>query len=107
LGGQFEIVPESLVSASDGLARSADDHAAAVQKLQSSVLGAGSPWGSDEIGSMFGAAYEEVSRLGIEALNALTEGMRGTADGLQAMARNTRQTDQDSAAAFGNLDIGL
>ena len=104
---QFEIFPESLDSSSKGLARSADDHAAAVQKLQSRILGDGSPWGSDEIGSLFGEAYEEVCKLGIEALTTLTEGLRGAADGLQAMARNTQQADQNSATGFQQLEINL
>lgn len=107
MGDQFEIVPESLESASRSLARSADDHAAAVQKLQSRIVGAGSPWGSDEIGSMFGEAYDAVSRMGIEALNTLTAGVRGTGEGLGAMARNTQQADQDNTAALGNLGSAL
>ncbi|MGH3874405.1 MAG: hypothetical protein ACRDSR_23375 [Pseudonocardiaceae bacterium] len=107
MGDQFDIVPESLTSASKSLTQSADDHAAAVQKLQSRILGAGSPWGSDEIGSMFGEAYNEVSKLGIEALTALTEGVRGTADGLQAMAHNTQQSDRDAAAGFENMGVTL
>lgn len=104
---QLVIVPQSLESASQGLTRSADDHAAAVQKLQSRITGAGSPWGSDEIGSLFGPAYDEVCRLAIEALNTLTEGVRGTGDGLAAMAGNTQQTDQDAATEFGNLGTAL
>lgn len=103
----FEIIPGSLESASAGLNRSADDHAVAVQQLQSRILGAGSPWGSDEIGSMFGPVYEEVSQLGIQALTTLTEGMRGTAEGLAAMARTTQQTDQDEASAYQSLETSL
>ncbi|MGH3924763.1 MAG: hypothetical protein ACRDTJ_15495 [Pseudonocardiaceae bacterium] len=56
---------------------------------------------------MFGEAYDAVSRLGIEALKTLTAGVRGTADGLAAMARNTQQTDQDNATEFGTMGAAL
>lgn len=67
--GWGRVLLTSLESASRGLARSVDDHEVAVQKLQSGVLGAGSPWGSDEVGALSSDAYDIVIEIEFKSMS--------------------------------------
>ena len=105
--GQFRITPESLRSASEQFQRSSDELAQAVQTLQARVLGAGSPWGRDEIGSVFAEAYGECSSMGLQAMQHLADQLAGIAEGLQQMGQNVESADQAGQTAFDQIHSGL
>ena len=105
--GQFNIRPESLLSASRQFERSREDLAQALATLQAKVLGAGSPWGHDEMGTIFAEAYTECSTMGLQAMAHLVEQLGGVADGLQWMGQNVETTDQAHQTAFDQAQSKL
>ncbi len=105
--GQFNIRPESLVSASQQFQRSGDELAQAIQTLQARVLGAGAPWGRDEMGSVFAEAYAECSSMGLQAMQHLADQLASIAEGLQQMGQNLESADQAGQTAFDQTRSGL
>ncbi len=105
--GQFRIRPESLIGASEQFQRSSDELAQAVQTLQSNVLGAGSPWGHDEMGSVFAEVYTECSGMGLQAMQHLADQLASIAEGLQQMGQNVESADQAGQNAFDQIRSGL
>jgi uncharacterized protein YukE len=101
--GEFRVSPESLLAAAQQTQRLAEDLAAATEKLRSRVLGAGSPWGGDEMGTMFAAAYTQGTQLGLEVLNDLAQHLAEMAGSLAQMSENTKATDEANAAGFKQL----
>ncbi|KWW99046.1 hypothetical protein LI90_678 [Carbonactinospora thermoautotrophica] len=107
MSDRFEISPESLRAASRGMRRCAEDFAAAVERLRGRVLGAGSPWGGDEFGTLFGTAYTGCTELGLRALDHLAGQLGDVAEALGRMGANTQGTDEANAAGFRRLEGGV
>jgi hypothetical protein len=101
--GEFRVSPDSLLTAARQTQRSAEDLAAATEKLKSRVLGAGSPWGSDEMGTVFASVYTEGTQLGLEVLNELAQHLAEMAASLAQMSENHLATDEANAAGFKQL----
>jgi uncharacterized protein YukE len=101
--GEFRISPQSLQTASQQTQRSADDLRAATEKLRSKVLGAGSPWGADEMGTVFATAYTECTHLGIDVLRELSQHMEDMATSLARMSENTQAADDANADGFDQI----
>ncbi len=101
--GGFRISPDSLLTAAQRTQRAAEDLAAATEKLRSRVLGAGSPWGGDEMGTVFASVYTEGTQLGLEVLNELAQHLDEMAASLAQMSANTQATDEANAAGFKQL----
>src|SRR5579859_2660807 len=103
MAGDFSIDPKSLDAAALRMQRCSDDFAAAVQKLSGRVLGAGSPWGNDPMGTIFAEAYTECTGAGLQALAHLGDVMGSVAVGLAKMAESTRVTDQSASTAMDGM----
>lgn len=101
--GEFRIGPGSLRAASQQTRRYAQDLTAAAEKLRSKVLGAGSPWGGDEMGTTFAAAYTECTQMGLGVLSELGQHLEEMATSLAKMADSTQATDEANAAGFKQL----
>lgn len=98
--GDFSIDPKSLDAAALQMQRCSVDYLAAVQKLSGQVLGAGSPWGNDPMGTIFAEAYAECSGAGLQALAHLGDMIESVAVGLAKMAETTQSTDQSASTAM-------
>src|SRR4029077_2789893 len=105
--GRFDIRPDSLLAAAAKFDRPAQDLAQAIEALQSRVLGSGSPWGKDELGSIFAEAYVECSDVGRQAMEHLAEQLGSIAVGLQTMGQNLTNADQAGTAMFDQTASGL
>lgn len=105
--GKFNIRPESLLGASRQFQRSSDELAQAIQTLQARILGAGSPWGRDEMGSIFAEAYTECTAMGLQAMKHLSDQLSTIAEGLQAMEHNLTSADQAGQTTFDQTGAGL
>lgn len=105
--GKLDIRPDSLLAAAAKFDRSAQELAQAIEALQSRVLGSGSPWGKDELGSIFAEAYVECSDVGLLAMAHLAEQLGSIAVGLQAMGQNLSTADQAGVAIFDQTASGL
>ena len=101
--GDFRISPNALMAAGQRTQRAAESLAAATEKLRSRVLGAGSPWGGDEMGTVFASVYTEGTQLGLEVLNEMAQHLEEMATSLAQMSENTQATDDANAAGFKNL----
>jgi uncharacterized protein YukE len=101
--GDFRINPESLRAASLQTRRHAQHLTAAAEKLRSRVLGAGSPWGSDEMGTVFATAYTECTQMGLGVLTDLGLHLDEMATSLAQMSDNTQSTDEANAAGFKQI----
>ena len=101
--GDFRISPESLRAASVQTRRHAQDLSAATEKLRSRVLGAGSPWGSDEMGTVFATAYTECTLMGLGVLTDMGLHLEEMASSLAQMSDNTQSTDEANAAGFKQI----
>src|SRR5712692_8642537 len=104
--GQFRIRPESLIGASEQFQRSSAELAQAIQTLQAKVLGAGSPWGRDEIGSVFAEAYAECSSMGLQAMQHLADQLASIADGLKHMCHYVYSADKPGHTADDHIRSG-
>jgi hypothetical protein len=72
----------------------------AVKGLSAEVLGAGSPWGADEPGSLFGMAYVEVTEHALDVYSSMAVQLTDIAAGVRFMADGYDQTEQDNTAMF-------
>lgn len=101
--GELRVSPDSLLAAGAQTRHLAEDLAAATEKLKSRVLGSGSPWGGDEMGTVFASVYTEGTKLGQEVLTELAQHLAEMAASVAQMAENTRATDEANAAGFKQL----
>jgi uncharacterized protein YukE len=98
--GEFEIDPDVLRSASEAMQRYTDEFARSVQTLSARTTGAGSPWGADEMGSLFGMAYTEASQLGFQALSHLADVLGGMAEALGKVGEVIEAADKGQGQTF-------
>lgn len=101
----FDIRPESVEGAAEAIGDGQRDLQTALDKLRAAVSGGiGS---GDEVGSVFQAAYAEVTQTALDALAHLGGQLGAAAEGLRQMSGNTTTTDEASAQAvqriYGNL----
>jgi hypothetical protein len=104
--GEFSIDPELLRAASEAMRRYVDEFNSNVQTLSAKVTGAGSPWGDDEMGSLFGTAYNEATQLGFQALNHVTDLFSGMADALAKVGEVLQAADQGQSQTFDQQPTG-
>lgn len=101
----FNIRPESVDEASKAILRGQQDFQTALEKLRTHVSGGiGS---GDEVGSVFQAAYAEVTQMGLGALAHLGGQLGAVAAGLQQMSGNTTTTDAAQTQALQRIQVNL
>src|SRR4051794_10899711 len=77
----FAVDPQRLSASGSALQHVAARLASEVASFQSELAGFGAPWGSDDIGSLIGAAHDEVSSWAFECYqDALDEMASAGAD---------------------------
>jgi uncharacterized protein YukE len=103
VSNRFEITPGLLDAAAQGIARSGEDFAAAVERLRSQLLEAGSPWGDDGTGAMFGEIYTECTAVGLQALDHTAQLLGNIAARLDQMALNVLAEDEGNATEFRKI----
>lgn len=101
----MKVDPDRLAGAATSLARCAEDLGSSLESLQSTVT-TNNPWGNDEPGSLFGAAYVEVLHHAMEVydshLGLLVEAARNLAE----WSARLRRTEQQNVARFDRLGSG-
>lgn len=80
------------------------DLSRAAGRLRADVTGAGSPWGGDEFGTVFAAAYTSVTDLALDKYEELATRLTEAGDDLRIMADDVEGTDR--ANATGITDAG-
>jgi uncharacterized protein YukE len=103
MSADFEIHPESLQRASAGMQRCSDELVTAVETLKARVTGAGSPWGADDSGSIFGDFYTACTRAGYASFQELCDHMTDLSKALTQLHENTAAADDASARGFDRI----
>lgn len=103
MSAEFNISPQSLETAAQGMQRCSEDLATAVEKLRTRVLDHGSPWGQSSGGSLFGEVYTECTGLGLQSLAHMAEVLGTVASGLNQMSQNLQAVDQANAGNFSKV----
>lgn len=98
--GEFSIDPELLRTASESMRRYVDELDRNIRILSTKVTGAGSPWGDDEMGTLFGTAYTEATQLGLQALDHVTGLLGGMAQALAKVGEVIQAADQSQSQTF-------
>ena len=99
----FMVDPERLGSSGAALQEVSTRLAAGLANLRSELAGYGAPWGSDDIGSLIGAAHDEVSSYAFECYqDALDEIAAAGADVVEIGLRYA-EVDENIGRRFTGL----
>ena len=99
----FMIDPERLSASGSALQGVAARLSAELASFQSELAGFGAPWGNDDIGSLIGAAHDEVSSWAFECYqDALDEMAAAGADVVDISAQYT-EVDENVSRRFRGL----
>ncbi|WP_147252679.1 hypothetical protein [Micromonospora endolithica] len=91
LAGSAQAIAGAAVELEDGL-----------RALDATVT-SGNPWGADEPGSLFGAAYTEVLSHALQTYDSHVQQLLGAAEGLADWAGQVVEADQRSEELFRSL----
>lgn len=101
----FTVDPQRLAASGSALQRVAARLSAELALFRSELAGFGTPWGSDDIGSLIGAAHDEVSSWAFECYqDALDEMAAAGADVVDIGARYTDADENVGRRFHGLLD---
>lgn len=99
----FRIDPARLSSSGSALQSVASRLSSELASFQSELAGFGAPWGNDDIGSLIGAAHDEVSSWAFECYrDALDEMASAGADVVDISAQYT-EVDENVSRRFREL----
>ncbi|MEV4622708.1 hypothetical protein AB0J74_28845 [Asanoa sp. NPDC049573] len=96
----FSVDPHSLDASGVELSRVAGEFASALRAFQAELSGFGAPWGADEIGSLIGAAHEEVAEWAFECFAAAADEVEAAGFDLGGMAAGYREVEDRIRGAF-------
>ncbi|GIF45600.1 hypothetical protein DFJ67_0766 [Asanoa ferruginea] len=96
----FHVDPQALGVSGASLERVGTEFATALRAFQSELAGFGAPWGSDEIGSLIGAAHEEVASWAFECFSAAASEVAAAGVDLGGMAAGYREVEEQIRGAF-------
>jgi hypothetical protein len=97
----FNISPPALRQSADGLVDVVDRLADALTRLEGTLRGYGSPWGTGPIGSLIGELYQGVHDMAMGSLEANAEALSEYAQGLDTMAEDLELLESQIEEGFG------
>ena|SRR5947209_2774814 len=100
--GEFLIKPWEVHGEGREFESISNDFARAALALEQGLTGLGTPWGGDEPGSGFGAAYGEAQPELLAGLHGLADRLGGIGTGLHTMADRTSGTEDEVTATFSS-----
>jgi hypothetical protein len=101
------IDPEGLRSSGDGLQEISDRFLRELRAFLSDLGQFGAPWGDDDIGSLIGAACEEVTAYAAECFEAAIEELGVVGVDLNGMAHRAEEDERLIDEHFTGLGRGL
>ncbi|MBW3556065.1 MAG: hypothetical protein KY454_03900 [Actinobacteria bacterium] len=96
MAGDFDVSPQTLHVAAEGVGRAADRLDDAVAELRSAMGRLDGCWGDDEPGRAFGGHYSPNGRAMLEQLTGLATALEIVPGGLQRMAERYEEAESDS-----------
>lgn len=97
---QLKLDPEIVAASGRALAGIAQRMADDVAILETTVHGAGNPWGDDESGGLFAVAYQQILGHALQALGSYVQEMGEAAITLTETAQAVATTDNTAGAAL-------
>ncbi len=76
-----------------------------VTSLEGTVTGSGSPWGSDEAGSLFGAVYVEVLTHALDVYRSMADQLLEVAGNLSSSADAYEAIETSNADLFNRMEL--
>ncbi|PWR09224.1 hypothetical protein DKT68_12835 [Micromonospora acroterricola] len=101
----IEVDLDALHAAAGSLAATGQQLGAEVTSLESTVNGAGSPWGADEAGSLFGAVYVEVLTHALDVYRSMADQLLEAAANLDQGADAHEATETANADLFSRMEL--
>jgi hypothetical protein len=95
-----QIVPDTLRQAGNGLSQVCSELEGELNKLESELSAMGEPWGNDDIGSLVGAAYQEVVAWAFDCLRDVLNELCESGTDLINEATQWEQQEQQVEAGF-------
>ncbi|MFI5835450.1 hypothetical protein ACIA5A_17420 [Micromonospora sp. NPDC051300] len=102
-----EIDPEALGASGRALGGAATRFGQALTAFQAELAGFGRPWGSDDIGSLIGAAHDEVSAFAFECFDTALDEIAAAGVDLGEMATRYAETEAAITKGFDGLRRSL
>ncbi|GAA1959335.1 WXG100 family type VII secretion target [Kitasatospora viridis] len=96
----ISIHPDEVLAAAPTFTTQSQRLDSAITNLTSALQGLGSPWGADDPGKKFGAAYTPQRDQLLKSLGVLVKGLASVHLGLEAMAGNHQGNDTAVAATL-------
>ena len=103
----LEVDPERLSSSGSALQSVSARLSAELTAFRAELTGFGAPWGSDDIGSLIGAAHDEVSSYAFECYQDALDEIQAAGLDVMGMSTNYAEVDQDISGRFGELHARL
>ncbi|WP_018353315.1 hypothetical protein [Longispora albida] len=97
------VAPEGLGGSGQQLQQVATRFGEALGAFQAQLQAFGQPWGSDDIGSLIGAAHDEVSSFAFECYGAALEEISQAGADLSAMAAKHQNNETEIGKLFSKL----
>ncbi len=98
----FEVEPAALRGAAVSFHREADSLGDLALRVDAYLAELGSCWGTDEVGSRFGATYEPAATTVLRNICALSLGLQRIASALHAVGENYEHVDQSFSLGNSN-----
>jgi hypothetical protein len=96
----FQVDPAALGGSGTQLSEVAGTFLGALRAFEAELAGFGSPWGTDEIGSLIGAAHEEVAAWAFECFRTAAEELSAAGFDLGDMATAYEEVEDRVRGAF-------
>lgn len=103
----FQVEPEKLNASGAALQGVAGRLTEELSAFQAELAGYGRPWGSDDIGSLIGAAHDEVSSFAFECYQSALEEMQAAGADISTMGDRYAAVEASIDGRFKQLDSGL
>ncbi|MEV6350218.1 hypothetical protein [Actinoplanes sp. NPDC051851] len=105
--GGLTIDPEGLDASGQSLQGVAERFGAALATFQAEIASFGQPWGADDIGSLIGAAHDEVSAAAYECYQGVIDEMAAAGADLSGMAATYQALEDAIGQHMDTLRSGL
>jgi uncharacterized protein YukE len=102
----FDVSPQSLRTASQGVASAAEQLQQQWQSLMSTSQGMGDIFGDDMVGGLIGASYGAAQEIASDSFTSAMDGFSQIAEDLNAMADLYDDTEQVNADNIDSTDAG-
>ncbi len=103
----IEVDPDGLSGAGQALEGAAARFGDALAAFQAELAAFGRPWGSDDIGSLIGAAHDEVSAFAFECFESALQEIAAAGTDLTGMATRYAEVEAAIQQGFDGLHQAL